>query len=161
MKLVALFFALADVFAVTKVAAGDLGYPLENRNHTCHGPKDCDIKCENGTYYRHRNPATDIETLRCKGANSDYTYWHGQCRREMGDEGVLFDRNAKACKLVGGLLCVPYKVKQIKKSTWHRCIFDPIHFKEWDKYCTEDNYNSVTAIMLKDVPYTCHPDYLP
>ncbi|KAM0671090.1 hypothetical protein ACQRIT_001289 [Beauveria bassiana] len=161
MNLAALFVLLADVIAVNKVAAGDLGLPLENKNHTCHGPKDCDIKCENGTYYRHRNPDTDIETLRCKGANLDYTYWQGQCRRELGGQGVLVARNEKACRLIGGLLCAPRIRNQVKKSTWYRCIFDPADFEEWRTYCLEDGYNAATAIMLKDVPFTCHPDYLP
>ncbi|XWX00151.1 hypothetical protein V2A60_008170 [Cordyceps javanica] len=154
MELILLLASLAGA-----VTAGLLDNPA-NKSHPCYGPKDCKIKCENGSYVRTEDKVTGIHQLRCTGRHSDYTYISGYCRREMGPEGLLWDRNRRACELVGGLHCLPYKKEQVKKSMWHRCIFDPADFQLFKEYCEADNYNSVWGPSVSDVPWDCYPDYL-
>lgn len=150
-------------FLAALASAASTGYfsDVRNRNHLCHGPRDCEQKCENGTYYTKMRDRLQNSELRCNGTNSDYSYWSVICRNEMA-EGIILNLNKKICLELGGMHCDPRNNETIpmKKSTQYRCILEPSRYGDFGKLCNNYTQTAVTAVLLKDHPWDCNPDYL-
>ncbi|EGX89552.1 hypothetical protein CCM_07804 [Cordyceps militaris CM01] len=134
---------------------------IPNKNHPCLNPRDCQMKCANGSYVRTQIEGSGINQLRCTGANSDYSYLAGLCRLEFGG-GIFFKQHRLACEHVNGLYCLPTDPKQVKKNTYLRCIFDRADYAEWKAVCEQGGglNGGVVAPDKKDIPWNCSPDYM-